>query len=116
MDSEWVMAVRRLCLETPKNHKKRKKKPDTDKPDTETCDTNNAKKLCVKKCVAKKMLKRMCSRPEPAQGFNYNVLQFKLGTLDCSIAPQKWRVGSACSGMLVSQLPPVQTPTLRSWY
>ena len=49
MDSEWVMAVRRLCLETLK-HKKRKKKPDTDKPDTETCDTNNAKKLCVKVC------------------------------------------------------------------
>ena len=58
----------------------------------------------------------MCSRQEPAQGFNYNVLQFKPGPLDCSIAPQKWRVGSACSGMIVSQLPPVQTPTMLSWY
>ena len=61
-----------------------------------------------------------CSTPA-TQGFNYNVLQFKPGPIDCSMAPKVWRVGSVCAGMLTSQLQGHATAsggpkTSLSWY
>ena len=116
MESEWAMALYNHSTagaNTNTNGNKKRRK----KPDTKTCNTHNANTLCVKKCVVKKALKKMLKCSPPAtQGFNFNVLQFKLGPVDCSSAPQKWRVGSTCAGMLTSQLPPTHTKTMLSWY
>ena len=46
---------------------------------------------------------------------------FKLGPIDCSMAPEVWRVGSCCARMLTSQLrghvdTATRPKTLLSWY
>ena len=103
MESEWAMALYNHSTAgantNTNGNKKRRKKPDTKTLNTKNANTKNN----TTKCVVKKILK--CSVPA-TQGFNYNVLQFKTGPIDCSSAPQKWRVGSTCAGMLTSQLPP----------
>ena len=106
MESEWAMALYNNNIAGANRNANENKKS------TKTCNKKNAR------CVTNKTLK--CSAPA-TQGFNYNVLQFKPGPIDCSMAPKVWRVGSACAGMLTSQLrDPVATATRPttslSWY
>ena len=96
MESEWAMALHNNNIAGANRNANDNNKSKTNHR-TKTYNKNNARR------VTKTMLKR--SAPA-TQGFTYNMLQFKPGPIDCSMAPKVWRVGRVCAGMLTSQLPP----------